>query len=61
MLKESIPGNERVDSLAKQAASNGRKLKFKIPFTDCFPQALQQMKTKFIASLKNDFLIKGIL
>jgi len=27
---KGIPGNERVDSLAKQAASNGRKPKFKI-------------------------------
>jgi len=56
---KGIPGNERVDSLAKQAAYNGRKPKFKIP--DFFARALQQMKTKFIASLKNDFLIKGTL
>jgi len=54
-----IPGNERVDSLAKQAASNGRKPKFKIPFTDFFPRAQQQMKTKLVTFLQNDFLVKG--
>jgi len=56
---KGIPGNERADTLAKQAASNGRKPKFKIPFTDFFPQSLQLMKTKFLAHLKNDFLTKG--
>jgi len=48
-----ISGNERIVSLAKQAASNGRKPKFKISFTDFVPQALQQMKAKFKAALKN--------
>jgi len=56
---KGIPGNERADSLAKQAASNGRKPKFKIPFTDFFLRAQQQMKSKFISFLQNDFLVKG--
>jgi len=56
-----IPGNESADSLAKQAASNGRKPKFKIPFTDFLPRASQHLKTKFSAFLKNDFLSKPFI
>jgi len=54
-----IPGNERVDSLAKQTASNGRKPKFRIPHTDFY--FCSSMKAKCHASLANDFLIKGTL
>jgi len=54
-----IPGNERVDSFAKQAASNGRKPKFKIPYTDFFSSSLRSLKTKYYAFLTNNFLTKG--
>jgi len=53
--------NEKVDSLAKQAASNGRKPKFKIPHTDLYSNSLRSMKTKFQAYLSNDFLSTGTL
>jgi len=55
----SIIGNEKADSLARQAASNGRKPKFKIPYTDFYSDSTRLMKTKFQASLTTDFLVKG--
>jgi len=54
-----IPGNERVDLFAKQAASNERKPKFKIPFPDFYSNSLRSLKTKNLAFLTNEFLTKG--
>jgi len=54
-----ILGNEKADTLAKQAATNGRKPKFKVPHTDFYSISLRSLKNKFQASLSNDFLIKG--
>jgi len=56
-----IPSNERIDSLAKQAASNGRKSRFKVPHTDFYSNSLRSMEAKCQASLSDDFLIKGSL
>jgi len=55
-----ILGNEIVDSLAKQAASSGRKPKFKIPYTDFYSDSNRSMKVKNLAFLNNEFLTKGI-
>jgi len=40
-----IMSNERVDFFAKQTASNGRKPKFKIPYTDFYSGSLRSIKT----------------
>jgi len=55
-----IPGNERVDSFAKQAAFFGRKPKFKVPFLDFFSRSQRSFKDKSRAFLNNAFLTKGV-
>jgi len=56
-----IPGNERADSLAKQATINDRKPKFKVPHSDLYSISTRSLKTKFQAYLTNDFSDKGIM
>jgi len=56
-----IPGNERVDQMAKQAALNGRKPKFKIPYTDYCVFSIRDLREKSLAILKENFLTKGKL
>jgi len=46
-----IPGNKKANSLARQTASLGRKLKFRIPFIDFYSRSLRHLKDKFYASL----------
>jgi len=47
--------------MAKQVAINGRKSKFKIPYTDyCFFSS-HDLREKFFSLLKEDFLSKGKL
>jgi len=56
-----IPGNERVDLLAKQAAINGRKPKFKIPSKKCSDYcafSVRDLREKSSALLKENFLSK---
>jgi len=55
-----IPGNERVDSFAKQAAFSGRKPKFKVPFSDFFSRSLRSLKDQSRAFLDSAFLTKGV-
>jgi len=55
----SITDNERVDTFAKQAASNGRKPKFKILYIDLYSRSLRSMKIKNQAFLTSGFLTKG--
>jgi len=56
-----IPGNERVDALARQATSFGHKPKFKISFTDFYSYASRHLKEKSQASLECDFRVKSAL
>jgi len=56
-----IWGNEKADLLARQAASEGHKTKFKIPATDLFLRSQRSFKDKFLALLENDFRYKGTL
>jgi len=56
-----IPGNEKADLLARQAASYGRKPKFRIPSTNFYPRSLRHLKDKFHAFPENEFRIKGRL
>jgi len=56
-----ISGNERADQMAKQAASNGRKPKFKIPYTDYCVFPTRDLREKSFSLLKEDFLTKGKL
>jgi len=55
-----IPGNERVDSFAKQAALFGRKPKFKVPFPDFFSRSQRSLRDRSRAFLDNAFLTKGV-
>jgi len=56
-----IPGNEKADQMAKQAAINGRKPKFKIPYTDyCFFSS-RDLREKSFSLLKENFLSKDKL
>jgi len=54
-----IPGNEKADRLAKQAAIFGRKPKFKIPYTDYCVSSNRDLREKSFALLKESFLTKG--
>jgi len=54
-----IPGNERADSLAGQAALNGRKPKFKVPCTDYCAFSSRVLREKTSAFLEDSFLSKG--
>jgi len=54
-----IWGNERADLLAKQAASQGHKPRFKTPATDLLLHSQRSLKDKFLASLESDFRTKG--
>jgi len=56
-----IPGNERADQLAKQAAIHGRKPKFKIPYTDYCAFSARDLREKSHSLLKENFLSKGTL
>jgi len=59
-VSQALQSNERMDSLAKQASSNGRKPRFKTPYTDFYSDSMRSMKTKNLALLTSDFLTKGI-
>jgi len=54
-----IPGNERADFLARQAALNGRKPKFKVPCTDYCASSSRVLREKTSAFLEDGFLSKG--
>jgi len=56
-----IPGNEKADQLAKQAAIHGRKPKFKIPYTDYCVFSARNLREKSQSLLKENFLTKGTL
>jgi len=48
-----------VDTLAKQATVNGKKPKFKIPYTAYYVFSTRYLREKFSTFLKKDFLTKG--
>jgi len=54
-----IPGNEKADFLARQAALNGRKPKFKVPYTDYYSFSSRDLREKTSASLKGRFWFRG--
>jgi len=54
-----IPGNERTDSFARQAALNGRKPKFKVSYTDYCSSSSRDLREKTSATLKECFSTKG--
>jgi len=60
-LPINIPDNEKVDHLAKQAAINGRKPKFKISYTDYCAFSARDLRKNSFVSLKENFLTKGKL
>jgi len=51
--------NEKVDLFAKQAATSGRKLKFKVSYTDYYASSARDLRKKTSAHLKDSFLTKG--
>jgi len=54
-----IPGNEKADRLAKQAALFGRKPKFKVPYTDYCVFSNRDLREKSLALMEESFLTKG--
>jgi len=56
-----IVGNESADAVAKRAARNGHKPKFKIPHTDLFFPTKRRMEIQFCSLLEEAFRQKGIL
>lgn len=56
---KGIIGNERADEIAKEAANNGTKIKFKIPHTDLFKEATAACDRIFDNYKLNSFATKG--
>jgi len=56
-----IVGNEKADAAAKRAAIHGRRPKFKVPHTDYYFLARQDMENRFISYMEERFREKGIV